>query len=775
MTTTRTPPYRHADGSNCWTKDCSRRGSEISEKESFFNQVKEKSKSVTPVFALPPLSAFMEALKARRIDCSRHATLPYITFKYSRDTQFAYDWDEVTMASRGIIFNEETGEVLARPFAKFFNYNEPTAPTEKMTGNISVTEKLDGCFTSRTRLNLWDGGTITIGEVVKNQLTPTLIGMDEEGNLVPTKPINWFNNGRKTVWMNIFLDSPTDKRSGSGGHPTRMQVTPNHHLFVNGEYISAIEAKIGDKMVGQTYSLDERAIHFIKSALLGDGCVTQGGKNAKFQESHSISQEEYIFYMRDILAAVSANRTDTVSGYGSDMKWVGTREYELLNEIRKEWYVDGKKVIPTDLSWMDDFTVAKWYMDDGSLAHNSKKYQQDRALFSTNGFTEEEVNRLGEKLVEMYGISYTAYFSKGWTLRVNAGRDSSINRMWESLAPHIHPSLQYKLPEQFRNVSEFIPFDSVKELRENKDVTITKIEMLPVSETAQGIFAFDIGTETENYMVNGVIVHNSLGISYEDEDGRLNIATAGSFKSPQALYATKLYQDRYEGNWTPNPKLTYMWEILYPENRVVVDYGDTNDIFLIGAVNKRTGRSIPVADVKEWKWNRAESFEMNSLNDVVSSGERLNHEGFIVHYTDTDVRVKYKHDDYLRLHRVATGVTAKTIWNKMKQQEDMNTWKKDIPEEFLEFINERQTKIQSAFDVEVQNVQNRHAQFKATLPEGYTRKEFAIALNKTPEYKKDVGYIMNIENSGKPYSSFVQANRLWDRVKPQDETTAWNM
>ena len=771
--TTRKPPYAHADGSNCWTKGCSRRASEVSEKEAFFNQIKDKYKSVTHIDdELPPLSDFMEAAKKGRVGYSRHPEFPYITFKYSRDTQFKYDWDEVTMAARGIIFNEETGELVARPFAKFFNYNEPTAPTDKMVGKVLVTEKLDGCFTSETRLNLWDGGTITIGEIVKNRLTPTLVGM-KDGKLVPTRPINWFNNGQKKEWMNIFLDSPTDYRSGAAGHPTRMQVTPNHHLLINGKYIPAMEAKVGDLMVGQTRSMDERAIHFIKSALLGDGCVMKAGKNAKFQESHSEKQEEYVLYMRDILAEIASNRTDTVSGYGSVLKWVGTREYEILNAIRDEWYVDGRKIVPADLSWVDDFTVAKWYMDNGSLAHNGYKYQQDRALFSTNGFSEEEVARLAQKLNELYGVSCTVYFSKGWNLRVNAGRDSAIDRMWAAIAPHIHPSLQYKLPEKFRD-SEFTPFAPVTELRENKIVTITKIEHLP--SKAKGIFAYDIGTETENYMVNGVIVHNSLGIGYPGPDGKFYIATAGSFKSQQARHATRIYNERYEGKWDRNPKFTYLWEILYPENRIVVDYGDEDDIHLIGAVNNRTGRSIPLNEIKEWKWKRAEAYDMSSLNEVVASDERLNHEGYIVHYVDTDVRVKYKHEDYLRLHRVATGVTAKTIWNKMRMGEDMVAWKKNIPEEFVGFIEERESSIQAAFDAQVASLWGKHAAFKATLPSGYDRKTFAVTLNQNPAYtKSEKGYIMNIEANNRVYTTEVQANKLWDMVKPEDETTAWNL
>lgn len=767
---TRKAPYRHADGSNCWTKNCSKnRISPVTNERLII-------KPVEPVTELPPFSAFQKAHADGRLESSSHRELPYVTYKYSRVTQFGYDWDDVTMSARGIIFNAETGEVVARPFAKFFNYNEPTVPVDSMHGRIAVTDKMDGCFTSEARLNLWDGGTITIGEVVKNKLLPTLVGMDDGGNLVPTVPVNWFDNGKKKTWLNIFLDSPTDCKSGAGGHRNRMEVTPNHHLFVNGKYIPAGDVKPGDVMSGQVREIDEAGLHFIKASLLGDGSVSATQNGAKYEESHSEKQEEYVMYMRSLLSEISANRSDTVSGYGSRLVWVGSRLYSNLLPVREEWYPKGKKVIPEDLSWMDDFAVAKWYMDDGSLSHNSQQFQNDRALFSTNGFTQEDVNRLAERLTEMYGVSCTVFFSKGWNLRVNSGKGNSITKMWESIAPHIHPSLRYKLPVSFRNVI-FTPYSLVTETRAVKHVTVTNVEEVPVKEKAVGRTAYDIGTETENYMVNGVIVHNSLGIGYQTPDGEFLIATAGSFHSEQAQHATELYKERYDGKWEPNPELTYMWEIIYPENRVVIDYGDEDDIYLIGAMNKKTGVSVPVSDVTEWKWKRAEEYkDMSSLENVLASPDRDNREGFIVHYLDTDVRVKYKHEEYLKIHRVATGVTAKTIWRKMRNGENVDEWRQSLPEEFIDFIGERQNDIQSNFNKEIVKITEDHKKFKASMPAGYSRKDFATTLFASDLVDhENKPYILNMEFNKRPYNSHVQANKIWDRIKPDDETQFWNM
>lgn len=45
-------------------------------------------------------------------------------FKYSLSTIYEGHWDEVTLQCRGVVFNSVTGEIVAHPFNKFFNYQE---------------------------------------------------------------------------------------------------------------------------------------------------------------------------------------------------------------------------------------------------------------------------------------------------------------------------------------------------------------------------------------------------------------------------------------------------------------------------------------------------------------------------------------------------------------------------------------------------------------------------------------------------------------------------
>jgi len=75
----------------------------------------------------------------------RHPTLPLAIYNYSQSTQYEGHWDEVTLACRGLIVDTETGNVIVRPFPKFFNYEEVEGQVPWETSEyVYVQEKMDG-------------------------------------------------------------------------------------------------------------------------------------------------------------------------------------------------------------------------------------------------------------------------------------------------------------------------------------------------------------------------------------------------------------------------------------------------------------------------------------------------------------------------------------------------------------------------------------------------------------------------------------------------------
>jgi RNA ligase len=178
----------------------------------------------------------------------------------------------------------------------------------------------------------------------------------------------------------------------------------------------------------------------------------------------------------------------------------------------------------------------------------------------------------------------------------------------------------------------------------------------------------------------------SLGILYPVGDGYA-IATRGSFTSDQAVHATEILRTKYADFAPTDSNYTLLFEIIYPANRIVCDYGDTDDLVFLGAVNIRTGFTFHpgIAKDLEWRGPVAEEFTYRTMREALEAEPRPGKEGFVVHLLDSDVRVKIKQEDYIRLHRIVTGLNARSVWQAMVDDK-VDQLVAEIPDEFHDFI-----------------------------------------------------------------------------------------
>lgn len=161
----------------------------------------------------------------------------------------------------------------------------------------------------------------------------------------------------------------------------------------------------------------------------------------------------------------------------------------------------------------------------------------------------------------------------------------------------------------------------------------------------------------------------SLGILYVSVDGPA-IATRGSFASDQAQHATEVYVERYAGTWEPVDGWTYLFEIIYPSNRIVLDYGGLDDLILLGAVEISTGTTVgPMDEVcAAWPGPRTEVHVYRTLAEALAAEPRENAEGLVVRYlpgaASVGMMLKLKQISYVNLHRIVTGLTARRLWER---------------------------------------------------------------------------------------------------------------
>jgi RNA ligase len=187
-------------------------------------------------------------------------------------------------------------------------------------------------------------------------------------------------------------------------------------------------------------------------------------------------------------------------------------------------------------------------------------------------------------------------------------------------------------------------------------------------------------------------VDGSLGILYRRPDGKVAIATRGSFASEQALHATALWQTEYEMYHDFNEvvdEFTFLFEIIYPENRIVCNYGDMDDLVLLGAVHKAQGYYLGPLEANGllgWLGPVTEVWRYDHFVDALSFPDRQGKEGVVIR-SGRNI-VKLKQADYVELHRIVTNLSPKTIWEMLQAGKTPRDICSEIPDEFHKYVTD---------------------------------------------------------------------------------------
>jgi len=180
----------------------------------------------------------------------------------------------------------------------------------------------------------------------------------------------------------------------------------------------------------------------------------------------------------------------------------------------------------------------------------------------------------------------------------------------------------------------------------------------------------------------------SLGILYRDNGYK--IATRGSLHSDQAIWATAFLNTNYDLAGLANA-YTLLFEIIYPENRIVVDYGAREDLVLLSAINRFTGQELPFNAVTQiadrYGFTLVKTYNFTDADEILKWTKTIigvENEGCVVRYADGS-RLKFKGSDYVKLHKQLSNLTFKNIFIAYVDN-DLKDFIKYIPDEFLEEI-----------------------------------------------------------------------------------------
>lgn len=221
-------------------------------------------------------------------------------------------------------------------------------------------------------------------------------------------------------------------------------------------------------------------------------------------------------------------------------------------------------------------------------------------------------------------------------------------------------------------------------------------------------------------------IDGSLGIMYWSL-GEPAIATRGSFASEQAEHATEVLQSRY-GSFEPFPGLTYLFEIVYPDNRIVLDYGDTDDLVLLGAIDIEAGGYWSPDLILNWPGPKAESYGFATLGEALKNLERPEKEGFVVK-TSTGLMLKVKQPDYLEKHKLVFGLSKRRIWERMGEGATMGEIVSPLPDEWQDWAQDAAEELLAEYDAvrgtALLTYDAAVLKLNREFPGGFTRKDFA--------------------------------------------------
>lgn len=199
----------------------------------------------------------------------------------------------------------------------------------------------------------------------------------------------------------------------------------------------------------------------------------------------------------------------------------------------------------------------------------------------------------------------------------------------------------------------------------------------------------------------------SLGIVYQYRDNLPEIATRGSFVSEQAQWATEHLRCAHLDHFTKVPEsMTLLVEIIYPENRIVVDYHGVYELALHTVIFNETGLELKYPEMVKFAEEHRLPFTIvpyypeKEIAQCANENER-NREGYVVKYFVPGVdpiRIKIKFEDYRLAHRAMFGMHNRDVWELLKDGKEIDLENFRVcPQGFIEWLTQQINTFQTQF------------------------------------------------------------------------------
>ena len=217
-----------------------------------------------------------------------------------------------------------------------------------------------------------------------------------------------------------------------------------------------------------------------------------------------------------------------------------------------------------------------------------------------------------------------------------------------------------------------------------------------------------------------------------------------------------------------------MFEIIYPENRICVDYGDTRELVLIGILENETRKEKDIYDaefdyIEEQGLRRATCYDCEDWRDALKIFDGVeNVEGVVVHFTKSDFRVKMKIEWYKKLSYLMSYFTKKSVWKLIRDGKNMDEYLEDIADEFYDTLKGYVAELWDEYNAILDGYKAKERMFVKHLSDKWgdeeiSRKKLYMELVQFFGTKDDVASVLAIidEKDMFPY--------IWKRIEPKGE------
>ena len=232
--------------------------------------------------------------------------------------------------------------------------------------------------------------------------------------------------------------------------------------------------------------------------------------------------------------------------------------------------------------------------------------------------------------------------------------------------------------------------------------------------------------------------------------GQLVVCTLGSFESDQAKIATRLLYDIYSDqlkNFIEG--YTYIFELVVPENRIVLNYGQ--DEKLVHIVTRSNDDDSECFFFPGFENVQRFDMTLDKLMEEKKRPDFVNKEGFVLRFSN-GFRVKVKYEEYFRLHKIMTGVNEKFVWEFLKEGKPIPL--DGVPDEFFQYVEGVKNDLLQQYmkiDMMATEVYSNIYVFNQS------RKDFAMKAIQS-KYKSILFKMLE----GKPYDQII-----WDMIEPK--------